>query len=565
MINNELDFLEKCFLNGCFKIIGTLISISTVQQYLNENLINLINYYAVYKDSQILSNLQMVKTYLNNSNNYGFVSDIIFHYNQYKTGIIYNKSCIDHIKLPDSFYNHINKRKEIYENSDRVNLLIDQNEGIFYTKKFTKNDNFIVLETQRESTLSDILRCHNINYIMKIKQLCSEMKYNDKNKLIDEDTLINYKTYETLFKSTGVVLDAVDLVVSERLKNAFAILRPPGHHAGYFGAVSNEPYSSSNGFCFVNNVCIGAAYCKYRYKQLIKKIAIFDFDVHHGNGSEEIIKMLKEKQFTDKSTTQTYTEISITKRIKNIWCDLDDDSNVLFISVHHFDENNPKAFYPYSGSKSENTLESDEIYPGGILNIPLKAQDKFDYTYKNIIRTKIIPRLNEFKPDIIFISAGFDGHENEVINKGYMLLQEYDFGFITEEIQRVANKFCNGRVVSVLEGGYNVRTGIVSSFVQSAMIHALALNCQANKENLGDIVLTQEKRQLEYNNDYCNFKKIPRFDIKPRRSERISKLEEDKIMHELQKFSDYKKDNNISDHIAETKNADNTNINNNNK
>ena len=107
-------------------------------------------------------------------------------------------------------------------------------------------------------------------------------------------------------------------------------------------------------------------------------------------------------------------------------------------------------------------------------------------------------RLYKFKPDVIFISAGFDGHENEFINQGYMLLQEYDYGFISQEIQRVANKYSHGRVISVLEGGYNVRTGLASSFVQSAMYHALFLNYELNKELLGDVLLTRFKREREY-------------------------------------------------------------------
>jgi acetoin utilization deacetylase AcuC-like enzyme len=102
--------------------------------------------------------------------------------------------------------------------------------------------------------------------------------------------------------------------------------------------------------------------------------------------------------------------------------DYDDPHNSLFISLHGYDENQPRNFYPSSGSLNSNTYKDDAIYPGGVLNVPISENSKCSYAYRNLFRLKVVPRLNKFKPDLIFISAGFDGHENEEMNIGYMKL-----------------------------------------------------------------------------------------------------------------------------------------------
>jgi hypothetical protein len=203
------------------------------------------------------------------------------------------------------------------------------------------------------------------------------------------------------------------------------------------------------------------------------------------------------------------------------WLDWDDAKNVLFISAHIYNEQNPKTFYPYSGGTDTNTLRIDEIYPGGILNIPFGFKNNYSYDYRNMFRTKIIPRLYKFKPDIIFVSAGFDGHELEIINQNHMCLQEYDYAWITEQLQRVANKFSEGRLISVLEGGYNVNKGLISSFAQSVFTHARFLNLSINTEYYYDVKFTKVKRKRALENDIKVFKSIKRFDNNPRRSERL--------------------------------------------
>jgi acetoin utilization deacetylase AcuC-like enzyme len=315
--------------------------------------------------------------------------------------------------------------------------------------------------------------------------------------------------------------------MNNEIKNAFVLIRPPGHHAGFYGPVEN-PVVTSSGFCIVNNVAIGAAYLKNTYRNQIKKIAIVDFDVHHGNGTEEIIQMLNYKKFS-KSFSFEKNGFFTVEDIKQInWLDFDDAKNILFISTHIYDKANEKKFYPYSGGTETNTNKNSPLYPGGILNIPFGFKNNLPYEYRNVFRSKVIPRLCKFKPDFIFISAGFDGHENELINQHHMSLNEFDFGFITQQIQFVANKFSNGRVVSVLEGGYNVSKGLISSFAQSALTHARFLNTSVNMFQCYNIKLSGIKRKYELEDEMDIYNKNNKVKNKPRRSERIKHHDEEK-------------------------------------
>jgi hypothetical protein len=151
------------------------------------------------------------------------------------------------------------------------------------------------------------------------------------------------------------------------------------------------------------------------------------------------------------------------------------------------------------------------------------------YEYKNIIRAKVIPRLYKFKPDIIFLSAGFDGHENEIINQKNMLLNEFDYAFITQQIQFVANKFCKGRVVSVLEGGYNISSGLISSFAQSVFTHARFLNLSLNMFQCYDVQLSGLKRKYEMDDDMAIFYKINKCRNKKNKNENSIYEEDSKI------------------------------------
>ena len=479
------------------------------------------------------------------------------------SAIVYNYNCIQHIKLPEEPLKHLMVRISIFENSDRLAGLIDTEKngiilndqvlhyekGVTSEEKVSKSlehtgcENIIFHETNRKSCLNDILKCHDLNYIQNLKRICLTKPNNssfkkhenhDKNekglnipkilskldttnplyknffntnyqshfRKLDVDTYINESSFDNIFNTSGCVLDAIDLVLQNKTKNALVLIRPPGHNAGYFGPVENIATTSSAGFCLVNNIAIGAAYVKNKYRNEIVKVAIFDFDAHHGNGTEEIVQMLNSKIFEKKFVYDKLCEIK-TRKIRQInWADEEDAKNVLYISTHIYEEKNDENnFYPFSGSTETNTDKKSPIYPGGIYNIPMSSKNnvvKGD-EYRSIIKTKVIPRLYEFKPDIIFLSAGFDCHENEIINQKNIALNEFDFAFITQQMQFVANKFCKGRLISVLEGGYNISTGIISSFEQSVFTHAKFLNLSINMFQIFDVKLTGIKRQPQDN------------------------------------------------------------------
>ena len=420
----------------------------------------------------------------------------------------HNKDNYSNNNSPKNSDNNINFSLNSFGNNNIYNS----------TKNIHKNNNNNIINNGSVSNNSPVQN-HNKNENNNYNSLFIYDK-------IDCDTYVNKYTYENIFNTAGCVFDAIDLVMKKSAKNAFALIRPPGHHSGYYGPVEN-PIIKSTGFCIINNVAVGAAYTKYKYKDIIKKIAIFDFDVHHGNGTEEIIQMLNSKNFKNEFYYEKTGKCTMEDEKQINWLDFDDAKNVLFISTHIYSEQNPKVFYPYSGGKETNTQKDSEIYPGGIYNIPFGFKTNYPYEYRNIFRAKVIPRLYKFKPDIIFISAGFDGHEMEAINQRHMLLQEFDFAYITQQLQFIANKFCKGRMVSVLEGGYNVNTGLISSFAQSAFTHARFLNIAVNMYHCFDVKLTGLKRKEELMDDTETYNKANKVRNKPRRSERIKHLEED--------------------------------------
>ena len=603
-------FLEKLFQHQNYYIIAIIVVNSgNFMDELYEDLTNIKNFYSkndLNKSeieqnniNQLVQNVEYVMAILDKIASKDINSQKDMHFDfpqkiQEYTGIIFNDNCIKHLLLPDDLLKHSNSRYVMYENSDRLSCLINEEDGIILNDRVfhykgvnldsdykmknnplgSTSDTLLYFKSQRKSTLNDILKCHDICYIEKLKNLCKDIKSenanshnknkhenhknnnNNKNEnninynlncintnplykesiedkshyfkyqKLDEDTYINEYSYENIYNTTGCVFDAIDLVMKGQVKNIFALVRPPGHHSGYYGPVEN-PLGASAGFCIVNNVCIGAAYAKYRYRNTIKKIAIIDFDVHHGNGTEEIIQMLKGKPFRHTIQTEKMGTF-INKQNKRLnWLDFDDAKNTLFISTHLYFGDNPKLFYPYTGGTDNNTQKNDEIYPGGILNIPFGPKNNNPMEYRNIFVSKLIPRLNKFKPDLIMISAGFDGHENEYINQGKMKLNEFDFAYITQQIQFIANKHCNGRVVSVLEGGYNVASGLVSSFAQSAFFHARFLNSSINVFQYSDANLSGMKRNYDINEDEISGK-ISKNKIKVRKNDK-SKHEENEI------------------------------------
>ncbi|RHW75091.1 histone deacetylase family protein [Colwellia sp. RSH04] len=216
--------------------------------------------------------------------------------------------------------------------------------------------------------------------------------------VVGEDTVMNAKTLPAILLSAGAAIDAVDLIMDGTLSSAFCATRPPGHHA---------EHDKGMGFCFFNNVAVAAAYAKKKYQ--LKRVAIVDFDVHHGNGTEDIVR----NKFKD-------------------------DSGYLFCSSYQY------PFYPFE-------MQESDTPP--IINTPLAATTK-GADFRKAISEHWLPALKKFKPDIIFISAGFDAHIEDDMSQ--VSLTEADYRWVTDELKTIANEYSQGRIVSVLEGGYSL-------------------------------------------------------------------------------------------------------------
>ena len=247
---------------------------------------------------------------------------------------------------------------------------------------------------------------HSKKYLEKINQSFPKEDL----VFLDGDTIVSKGSKKAAYDAVGAIINAIDAVMNQEFDNAFCVVRPPGHHAEKEQAM---------GFCIFNNVAVGATYLLEKYK--LDKVAIIDFDVHHGNGTQDIF----------------YNE-----------------KKVLYISSHQF------PFYPGTGSK-------DEIGKfNNILNIPLKAgtvSEEFLNSYK-----KVYDKLNEFRPQFILLSAGFDAHKNDPLAN--VNLDSKDYYILTKEIMKVAKKVCDNKIVSILEGGYNL-----SAIQESAKYHVEAL------------------------------------------------------------------------------------------
>ena len=210
---------------------------------------------------------------------------------------------------------------------------------------------------------------------------------------IDPDTAMNVHTWNAALRAAGAVIAATDAVMAGEMENAFCAVRPPGHHA---------EHNKAMGFCFFNNIAIAAKYALERHG--LKRVAIVDFDVHHGNGTEDIIR---------------------------------GDDRILMTSFFQH------PFFPHTGA---DTRESNMV------NLPVPAYTK-GMDIRELIEMMWIPRLEAFKPEMIFISAGFDAHRED--DMGQMSLNEQDYAWITERVKNVARRHAGGRIVSSLEGGYN--------------------------------------------------------------------------------------------------------------
>jgi acetoin utilization deacetylase AcuC-like enzyme len=251
---------------------------------------------------------------------------------------------------------------------------------------------------------SAIARAHHDGYIDALESRIPKQGYAP----VDPDTSMNPSTWDAALRAAGAVIEATDQVLRGELRNAFCAVRPPGHHARPGAAM---------GFCFFNNIAIGALHALEAHA--LRRVAVIDFDVHHGNGTEEILA---------------------------------NDERVLMCSFFQH------PFYPYTGT--ENPAKN-------MVNVPLPAGTRGDRV-REVVDQAWLPALEAFAPEMIFVSAGFDAHREDDL--GQMALVEADYTFITERLMGVAQRHCADRIVSSLEGGYNL-----SALARSVAVHLRTL------------------------------------------------------------------------------------------
>jgi acetoin utilization deacetylase AcuC-like enzyme len=249
------------------------------------------------------------------------------------------------------------------------------------------------------ANLDDIALCHPREYVEEIRDASPEAGF----VRIDADTTMSPGSFEAAMRAAGGAIHAVDEVIARRADIAFCAMRPPGHHA---------ETTTPMGFCLFNSAAIAARHAQKKHG--IARVAIVDFDVHHGNGTQEIF-----------------------------WA----DPTVMYCSTHEM------PLYPGTGAKTERG-EHDSV-----VNAPLRAGDAGE-KFREAFETAILPRLAGFAPELIIISAGFDAHVRDPLAN--LNLVEDDFGWVTRKLMDAANETAGGRVVSLLEGGYDLQ-GLANS------------------------------------------------------------------------------------------------------
>ena len=284
----------------------------------------------------------------------------------------------------DTYQNH-NTGDGHPEKIDRVTVVIEN-----FKKLDNKN---LIWKKPTKFDRSFLINTHSSEYINEVNDSFPKKGL----AFLDGDTIVSPGSKDATKDAVGSIITAIDGVQNKEFKNAFCAVRPPGHHAEKERAM---------GFCIYNNIAVGANYLIEKYKY--KKIAIIDFDVHHGNGTQDIFY---------------------------------NNEKVLYISTHQY------PYYPGSGSEKEKGKFNN------ILNIPLDAgttAEEYLNAYENVLN-----KLREFKPEFLLFSAGFDAHIDDPLAQ--LRLGSEDFYKITKRTLEISKLFCNGNVVSILEGGYDLK------------------------------------------------------------------------------------------------------------
>lgn len=282
--------------------------------------------------------------------------------------------------LHDMGYNHPENAKRLI--AIREKLLED---NLF--------DNLNEVEADKINQIQ-LSRVHSPKYEFYLESVAP---FDEKIFKINEETIMNKHTLEAMKFSAGAVIKAVDMVMKHKAPNVFCAVRPPGHHA---------EAKKSLGFCFFNNVALGAMHAIAQYN--LKRVLIVDFDIHHGNGTEDIFK---------------------------------DNKNVMFISLFE------KDLFPLCNEKkqlgSNKNIFKTPLFPG-----------EGGKEFRDLVNKIWLPNIKSFAPQIIFLSSGFDAHVND--NMSNVNLVEDDFVWLTNNLLKQAKKFCGGKLISVLEGGYHI-------------------------------------------------------------------------------------------------------------
>jgi acetoin utilization deacetylase AcuC-like enzyme len=254
------------------------------------------------------------------------------------------------------------------------------------------------------ATVAHLERAHAALYVQELFAASPTEGYHH----VDPDTSMNPHTLQAALRAAGAVVQATDLVLGGKAPSAFCNIRPPGHHA---------ERDSAQGFCFFNNVAVGIRHALDVHG--LQRIALIDFDVHHGNGSEDILR---------------------------------GDERVLMCSIYE------KGLFPDSGESHDGP---------NMVNVGLPARVGSD-AFREAVLTHWLPRLEAFQPELIYISAGFDAHRED--DMGNLALVEADYAWVTQQVMRLADRHCRGRVISCLEGGY-----ALSALARSAAAHVRSL------------------------------------------------------------------------------------------
>jgi len=290
-----------------------------------------------------------------------------------KTGIITTNTYLDH----DTGQGHP-------ERADRVTVIID-----FLKKNKSKN---LIWKKPIKFDHKYLELTHDKKYLNEIKESFPKQGLS----FLDSDTILSPGSEDAARDAVGSILAAIDGVINKEFRNAFCAVRPPGHHAEKQKAM---------GFCVYNNVAVGAYYLIEKYN--LSKVAIIDFDVHHGNGTQNIFY---------------------------------NNEKVLYISSHQY------PYYPGSGASNEKGIKDN------IMNIPLVAGTQ-THEFLNVYDS-VFKKLREFKPQFILLSAGFDAHKDDPLAQ--INLKSEDYYTLTKRIMTLAKELCDGKIVSILEGGYDL-------------------------------------------------------------------------------------------------------------